>query len=167
MNIYQEDLDDFLTLAEDLQLKGLNNPIKEMQDNPKSEGKANPFIHNQENKHKNQIDHEIKMVDNFYGEEGDDNFYNTTIVPVDTNNIKTNVKYEDLDETINSMMEKLETGKYACKVCGKVDNKDKTHMRNHIEGKHISGISHVCGQCGKPYRSRHAMACHVSKEHRA
>ena len=96
---------------------------------------------------------EIKRFANYYSEELGENYENIAIVPVDTNTIKTNVNYEELNETINSMMEKLQTGKFACKVCGMVDNKDKTHMRNHIEGKHILGVSHECTQCEKYYRS--------------
>ena len=171
VNIHQEDLVDFLALAENLQLKGLNSPIEEMQDKPRNEGKEKPLVHKRNGQSKkeivNEIKKEINMVENYYDEEVTKNLTSTAIDSVDTKLFKANTNYEELDETINSMMEKLETGKYACKVCGKVDNQDKAHMRNHIEGKHISGISHTCNICEKSYRSRNAIASHMSKEHRA
>ena len=89
------------------------------------------------------------------------------LVPADSFDIKSKTNYEELDETINSMMDRLENGKMSCKVCGKSDNfRDKGHLKQHIEARHIEGVSHPCNQCGKNFRSRHSLVQHVSKSHK-
>jgi hypothetical protein len=74
---------------------------------------------------------------------------------------------EDLDATINSMMDKLRNseGRVVCKVCGHMSRKYH-HMKNHIEAKHIEGISHPCNQCGKSFGSRNSLAVHISSHHK-
>ena len=55
------------------------------------------------------------------------------LVPADNFDMKSKVNYEELDEAINSLMDKLDNGKLACKVCGKSDNfRDKGHLKQHI-----------------------------------
>ena len=78
-----------------------------------------------------------------------------------------NTKLEDLDKTINTMMEWLGTKKgYACKICGKAETIPKSNMRNHIEAKHIEGITHTCNQCGKTIKTKNSLAAHVSRIHK-
>ena len=61
VNIYQEDLVGFLALAENLQLKGLNSPIEEMQDKPRSGGNEKPLVHNKDSQNIKEIKKEIEM----------------------------------------------------------------------------------------------------------
>ena len=66
-------------------------------------------------------------------------------------------KIEKLDEHINSMMENIFPRKnthgltlYACKVCGKEDS--KSHMKSHIESRHLEGVSIPCKFCEMTFR---------------
>jgi len=68
--------------------------------------------------------------------------------------VQTNIRNYELDKTVNSMIEKIGQGQYSCKVCGKTNSQSMRNMRNHIEGKHIEGVSHPCAQCGKHFRKR-------------
>ena len=71
-----------------------------------------------------------------------------------------NPEINDLNEKLESMMEKVD-GLWTCKVCGKVDKKNfKANVRNHIEAKHIEGVSHQCNHCGNSYRSRDSLRKH-------
>ena len=47
-----------------------------------------------------------------------------------------------------------------CKVCGKEGSWNM--IRDHIEAKHITGISIPCDTCGKAYRSRNLLRGHKS-----
>merc|ERR1712129_203347 len=59
---------------------------------------------------------------------------------------------EDLDNQINSMLDKVE-GAWACTKCGK-RNTNKTKIRMHIE-------SHPCGRCGNTFKSRNSLNVHI------
>ena len=98
-------------------------------------------------------------------ENSGDSFEENSFEPADL--VIPNTKLEDLDETINSMMEWLGTKKgYACKICGKAETLLKSNMRNHIEAKHIEGITHTCNQCGKSIKTKNSLAAHVSRIHK-
>ena len=51
-----------------------------------------------------------------------------------------------------------------CKVCGKEGS--RTHISDHIEANHITGISIPCDLCGKSFKSRVSLAMHKSRYHR-
>ena len=80
---------------------------------------------------------------------------------------------KQLDEKINSMMEpsghlmkngnQHQRAAFSCKVCGK--EASKTHMKEHIEARHIDGLSHTCNICGKVSRSRGGLRLHNRQEH--
>ena len=56
--------------------------------------------------------------------------------------VKTKTNNKDLDNTINFMIETIGKGKYACKVCGKVEpTRYITSMKIRIEGKHVEDHS--------------------------
>ena len=71
---------------------------------------------------------------------------------------------KDLDLQIQTMMDKVD-GVCICKICGK-RNRNKSHIVSHIEGVHISGLSHPCELCGKSLGSRNSLGGHVRKFHR-
>ena len=81
----------------------------------------------------------------------------------------------ELDSKVKSMMEKGSNiisygnkGKRQkseiCKICGKEGQ--TVAIRDHIEAKHLEGISLPCNVCGKTFRSRHTLRLHKSAQHR-
>jgi len=79
---------------------------------------------------------------------------------------------QDLDAKIKSMMKVSENKndgrsqagfKRICKVCGKEGS--MRVLVDHIEAKHITGVSHTCNICGKSYRSRIGLRQHKAKLH--
>ena len=88
-------------------------------------------------------------------------------VPVKTLTVRPNNNDEELDKTIDSLMQRLEDGNLICKVCGKKElgSNRKRNMVSHIEGNHIEGISYPCNMCEKYFRSRNSLAGHVTKKH--
>ncbi len=69
---------------------------------------------------------------------------------------KVGANIEELNEKINCMNEV-----WTCKLCGHTAGILKGDMRNHIEGKHIEGVSHPFRQCGKSFSSRKSLAIHI------
>ena len=68
------------------------------------------------------------------------------------------VEFDELGEKVKSMMEKTTSATpdgrrrvYVCKVCGKEGQ--SIHVQNHIEAKHLEGISLPCNVCGETSRS--------------
>ena len=170
-NVVQEDLDDFLRVAEDLQLKGLTNSFEHNDiTNKEVKNKENekqmkkyelhnptkiPFFHQPTIKEEMIQTQESNMMEPVE---------NSDLVSYDETEMVVATSCEDLDETINSMMQSI-GGMWSCIKCGKSDKK-KGDMRKHIEGKHIEGVSHPCNQCGKQFRSRNSLKNHISVNHK-
>jgi len=51
-----------------------------------------------------------------------------------------------------------------CTQCGK-SFKKKCHVKDHIEGSHMVGLSFSCPYCGLEIASRHRMRTHISNKH--
>ena len=170
-NIYQDDLDDFLALAEELQLKGLSggNNLEDWTQKSASENiketkpaitKQNP--HGTVDKEEMNILYEIEKDENLtiseisYDER-------TVFVPKPIKSVVSLDTANELDEQIYSMMLKVE-GKWSCTACGKIANQ-KSNMTQHIEANHIEGVTHTCNHCGKTSRSKNALNVHVSRFH--
>ena len=156
VNIFQEDLESFMTLAEELQLKGLttNYDEKHIDDG------ANNHVKEQENNHFSPMK-ELNTVK----EEKSSNIFEYQTTQKDGLifiNIFKNM--DELDERISSMMTKIEgSNQWSCKFCGKTDS--KSHTSDHIESKHIEGVSHPCNQCGTVSRSKSALRKHKFRNH--
>ena len=162
-NIYQEDLDSFLGLAEELKLKGLtgrNNDDKE--EDWKAETKQDETPSQEERRKANKTAPRQNSENLLQHEE-------TSNTSLALNNTKVSVELDNLDAQIKSMMTKSDIscgqGKLAtCNVCGKEG--PAMGMPRHIEANHITGLSHSCNFCGKISRSRNALRKHNYSCHR-
>jgi hypothetical protein len=161
-NIFQEDLDGFLALAEELQLQGLNETESTQQEQGKSEYEPSKLK-------KGSNHHSIERNDsksNIWQEfEPEVDMVNTSVVHADAYAVKSQTNNEELDATLNTMMEKNTDGKWECNSCEKSPQK-KSHMREHIETNHIDGVSDPCSLCGKSFRSRHSLSTHIFRFHK-
>ena len=160
-NVVQQNLDSFLAVAEELQLRGLMGKTDERAENldvdekylpskvlpsPYSETKslkAHPKTQRQDNKIIRADGNTVALPSNHSGD------------------------LEQLEGMVKSMMEKGQN-KHAngihtlhqCKVCGK---EGMNHaIKTHIEANHIEGIVIPCNLCGKTFRSRNALKLHNS-----
>jgi hypothetical protein len=52
-----------------------------------------------------------------------------------------------------------------CQACDKTTT-TKTHMVDHVESKHIEGLSLSCPYCASMFGSRGKLRIHVSNKHR-
>ena len=160
VKIFQENLDKFLAIVQKLKLQGLlgDPPAKEPEE---SAPNVTPFKHKKTST--NQEPTESFEMPN-----------TSQSKPISTEVATT--KYEaqplplseddrnNLNEQINQLLERIDDGRFQCSLCEKVF-KTKQQCQNHIEARHIEGISIPCHLCGKAFRSRNRLATHKTKEH--
>ena len=145
VSILQEDLNNFLALGEELQLKGITGMTQVMShhDTP---NKSEPNI-NRQNKIKKS---KIKSVEEFQDYKPEISFKQhldeskNYVVPE-------NIDDSDLDSMIVSMIRR-NGGIWQCKVCGKTAQKNRKNIMAHVEAMHMEGKHHPCNQCGKQCR---------------
>ena len=166
VNIFQEDLDDFLSVAEELQLKGLTGNETENKNDAKvvEEWKLRGLTESKEIGNGQDINHMPQPTRKTLTKINEDkavvkmehgkkqNNYSIYEKPENREMaiVNPNASHEELDAKINTMITNY-LGQWSCLQCGKVDKK-KSNLINHIEGKHIEGITHPCNQCGKLFR---------------
>ena len=165
VNIYTEDLDEFLALAEELELKGLVKKNKEAnhsdtvvrkQPNPKSQNTQSTTEIKVENEQMYDYVPLNRVIEQDFLETDAD----ITKKDTEYSTAKHATTLEFLNSTISSML-KIENGVYICSACGKQEKRNKFNMINHIEAKHIEGISHSCDICGKTFRYLNTVITHV------
>ena len=164
-NICQEDLDGFLALAEELQLKGLAgsqnlNPEKAEQPVKKQKiPKHEPTV-------PKIITPQINITENDFPSESKDSC--SQIVSAESGKSLVSADMDNLKVQIQSMMENTTDydgeNKWKCTVCAKV-TRFQRDMRRHIE-THIEGVSYPCNLCGAVKRSSNALNIHKTRDHR-
>ena len=163
-NVYQDNLDSFLAIAEELKLKGLmggKTDAEEVKDfNGSVNKKKNPVVK------KEAFKPSQPYQSNFY-EQRLSNEYGTaegTVALVS----QFSGDLQDLNEKSKSMMEKTSEKfqrfpLYKCKVCGK--KATNGNLKKHIEAKHLEGIVLPCNNCEKTFRCRNSLRSHTQKIH--
>ena len=162
-NVYQENLDSFLAIAEELQLKGLMGKSYQGEQEIPTKPSEVHVAENAAFKDETRVTKAAAMS----SPQGSSEDSQARTVAV-ANEHPANML--QLDEQINSLMTKSsrKEGKnpiYMCKVCGKEDIRG--HMRDHIEANHLEGISITCNFCEKMFRTRNARRQHQTKYHLA
>ena len=168
--VYQEDLDSFLAIAEEIQLKGLTR----QNSSDLTEEHEKPQILEQISVKKDSFKATARQPDvKPENKTSRANFPELTIPNQSITDLETH------DESVKSMMEKGENmipdGKqangnpkysksYVCKVCGKEGKKDG--VRSHIEKNHLRGFCIPCEICGSTFDSRMGLHHHKIKNHK-
>ena len=169
VQIYQEQLDRFLVVAQRLQLEGLNS---------------------QEDEHERKIYETIADTDkcfkNYYkaGKGSDttqtekfksETLQNEIIRPRQSASSSVvlaesflGLNIEQINQRIEEYLMIAEDGSCSCGVCGKAGDNTKNrrqNMRNHVE-THMEGLSFPCQSCDKTFRSRESLRVHKNRYHR-
>ena len=163
-NVFQENLDSFLAVAEELQLKGLmgksDEKVRDFEEDvkPLSEMLLPAF--------------NAKIPESKRQKTGnrEHNPGGNTALAIPS---QFSGDLEELDERVKSMMEKgqnkIANGRghvFAdiCKVCGKEGL--RRNIKDHIEANHLEGIIIPCNLCEKTFRSRNGLRLH-KKQHQS
>ena len=146
-SVYQENLDSFLAIAEELQLKGLMGQTEiNLNTNPTPQEIYRKPVYKMEtpNLNNEQIQTNLESKVDKWEKIEIPNFVSGDL--------------QQLDEKVKSMIERSENllpnGKEKakiCKLCGKEGS--AITLRDHIEAHHLEGVSLPCDLCGKKFRS--------------
>ena len=161
VNIHQEDLEGFLLLAEELELKGLTGGTDDTGMGNQEETQKG-FAMNKNERNLKTENHTIsnQEIDNTLSKrtQNEDSYKQTLMSTEVTAKPKVHIADEIL-QMRETMFEKLE-GLWTCKVCN-FSSANSTHLREHVE-KHIEGAEYPCDQCGKVMRSSKSLRCHYN-----
>ena len=153
VQIFQEDLDRFLNVAQRLKLEGL------LTDPEADQEEEVPF-----NNEDAAIQEEIKSFKAKPKPKLSEPHQQRVIAKVNTDFSPENVS--KVDEQIDQNIVKNLDGTFCCKICGKTSGRNhRDHMKNHIE-THLEGLCFNCPMCGKTFRSRDSLATHKSTYHK-
>ena len=156
VNIYQDQLDRFLEVAQRFKLEGLlgdqdqgpsedDNSLDDLLPFPSRELKEFPNL-----PETRRMKSESKRASIPLDEQ--------SIVSVNAGD------YSEIDEKLYENMEKTKDGKYSCKLCDRV-MQAKTRMKEHVE-THMDNLSFPCNNCEKVFRSRHSLKMHTFRQHK-
>ena len=174
-SVYQENLDSFLAIAEDLKLKGLTgqtfSDIMEEQEKCSAEN-PEPILKTKE------APRISTMMNTSYVQSHMD--VKEAFMAVAITNQFIGGDLAALDQKVKSMMERsqnmITTGHkrangtpkrgtaLICKVCGKEGQSNA--IRDHIEANHLEGISIPCDDCEKTFSSRVNLSQHKNRLHK-
>ena len=165
-NVFQENLDSFLTMAEELKLKGLKRqeeadlPQEKASKRRPTQDKSNAGNYFPASKHKTltpESNNETNMSPAAVAE--------TTLA------LNGSFDLEELDRKVKSMMafsenydDRQKRKARICKECGKEGQ--MANIMQHIEANHISGLCIPCNHCEKTLNTRSALDQHVRNSHK-
>ena len=142
--ISEEDTHAFISCGRELQFKGFDNELDES---------INTWTTNKDLDTKViKTDTVTEIAKSEEIQETEKNYANSIAIVASFSGI------QKLDNDISKMMErnqewvksKLNRKEWKCKVCGKSGM--KVNIVDHIEAKHMDGVSHACFQCGINFR---------------
>ena len=161
VRIYQEELDNFLTIAQRLKLEGLMQNVDD--DDEESESKNNQYESNVKSEDFER-DKKAKPVSR--------RNVSTSMParqPIDGIVAENDTKMftDDHKEVIDQNITKNEDGSKSCYFCGKTvpSSTNINNLRKHVE-THLD-LSYPCNSCGKKFRSKNSLNSHKSRNHNA
>ena len=170
VEILQEDLNDFLSIAEQLQLKGLVGAANKNEEEANMKPLANHLI-----KQFNSFKTKIAPITQTYSEmfpkeEYNDAFNRSSLISdnLPTTQIANIVTDEDLKQKMDDLIE--QNGEdWSYRVCGKIADKSISRWKRNLQRHtqiHMEGLLYTCNLCGNEFRCKIYLDTHRSKYHK-
>ena len=165
-NIYHENLETFLYIAQELNLKGLNQT--QVKSREEAQDQYNEITKRPFTNENNSDTNKHKVICNSSKDEGYIGTDATDALPKE----ELSGEMMELDDKIRALMVRGENmikrqnkmiRVYVCKVCGKEGA--SMNIKSHIEARHIEGLLIPCDLCAKTFRSRSSLSKHNLRNH--
>ena len=148
VNIEQDQLDRFLTIAQRFQLEGLisdeSGELEDEEDTPSTVMNNSNIIHPE-----SENVEDVKKINRIGVKEH---------IKISSEEFRT---VEELDEKIKENLSRGVSGKWQCNICNK-ESRDISHAKEHVEA-HFEGLSFPCQNCERTFRSRCAFRKHKAQ----
>ena len=157
-NVFHENLESFLAIAEELQLKGLlgksEDFVKRDQEFLPTLDQVNPTrVTTKDRNHKVALRPDKNIAEGAVAITGD---FSEDLMQLDA-------QIDSMMELSQNLVSRKNYKAHVCKLCGKEG--DRTDVRRHIEANHLEGLSFPCNLCEKMCRSRNALRVHKQRQH--
>ena len=151
VKIYQDDIDNFLKVAQRFKLEGLM-ATEQGNDERINDDKIKMNLEND-----TYID-TVTWIDNV--NEKQELSVEKKIISLSSEERE---NLEQLDSRVNASFDKID-GSFVCKFCSKSFNK-VFNVKEHVE-IHFDGLSFPCDKCEKTFRSRKILRNHKNRHHK-
>ena len=155
VQLYQEDLDRFLDIAQRLKLKGMMGNTTNFEEKGRTE--------REEELQLEEAKSNVMPTSSEFKQPSNESCGQITSYNSDPLSISS-TEQNEIDAKINEFVECLERGKYNCLKCGKI-SATKQQIVRHVE-THFDGLSYPCQLCGKTFRSRNLFQTHKYTYHK-
>ena len=171
-NIYQENLDTFLSIAEELDLKGINGKGGEGEEDQINSEEINTTLKPAPKKKSFQNSNMATEINASLSQSYSNDQHISSDMTVAFQKQEFLGDLKDLDDKIKTLMVQGENMVkkgirnvigYVCQVCGK--ESDIQNIKRHIEVNHPEGILITWKLCETTFRSRNAMRQHYPLHH--
>ena len=155
VQLYQDDLDYFLEVAQKLKINGLIGGQEEKGSNLQDVQKKEENFETVEiiqSSYTNDIEINPNLEPNYKDRKVEKT---VSIIAQQGTNV-----YEEAKRAVDQLVVKVGDS-WVCKTCDK-SAKTNTQIRKHAE-IHIEGLSFPCQQCGETFRSRKGLSSHTAK----
>jgi len=172
VDLLEENLEAFLTLAQEMKLKGIENDGKSATTESLTTATPSP-PQGPTNKRKRAKQEKVvpaEVLDMEQTEYHDESTDSTKEFDNQTFREKTEehgelsgiTTIEEMDEKIQTVMSRVD-GLWTCNICGKA-NRNRVNITTHIEGRHTEGVPVACTQCNQVFRNRDALRQHIGRK---
>ena len=162
VQLHEDHLDEFLSIAQKLQLNGLL-ASQAKTDNMKNSGiDAENSKSSKLESNKDKVKIETEIVDTSINTPSDVNKKTESGI-----GHQSQITIDEVEKKVEEFLGKNEKGEHCCKLCGKVGGRNRRNMMNHIE-THMTGLSFPCNMknCERKFPTRNGLAFHKYSFHR-
>ena len=159
VNIFQDQMDSFLQIAQNLELEGLLNVNNEQDNEEKIQDMLDPIREDYHQQTQPVEERKMVKVDPSITTRRHSSRASNNLTKFDVGSMTP----EEIEKKTEELYEKKD-GVWSCMQCEYSTSINKSTMKNHLE-THLQGLSYTCTYCSKEFRSFRSLQRHKSNFH--